>query len=102
MKIISAKRWSYKLKGKDAAKSLNSICSQYLDTTDHLRISMAGVKSLSKGFAFECFGPLFLEARDKGKRLTFDCVEEEGLRDVIIKGILNYIHLRSTDTSSTR
>jgi hypothetical protein len=102
MKVISAKRWSYRLKGKEAAKSLNSICSQYLDTTDHLVISMAGVKNLSQGFAFECFGPLFLEARGKEKRLTFDCVDEEELRDIIIKGIHSYIALRSADSGSAR
>lgn len=101
MKIISAKRWSYRLKGKDAAKRMNLICSQYLDTTDHLIVSMAGVKHVSEGFAFECFGPLYLSAKHDGKRFTFNCVEDEKIRDTLVSGIHAYYSLRATDSRST-
>lgn len=102
MKVISAKRWSYRLKGKDAAKQLNSICGQYLDGTEHLCVSMAGVKHLSEGFAFECFGPLYLRAKNTGKKLTFDCIENDNLRQVLLTGIVSYYNLRAADPRSAR
>jgi hypothetical protein len=47
---------------------------------------MAGVKDLTPGFAYECFGKLYLEANARGSRIKFDHVESY-LKGILISGV---------------
>lgn len=47
---------------------------------------MAGVKVVTPGFAFECFGFLIRDAKERNARVYFDCVKPE-LRPVLLQSV---------------
>jgi len=87
--IIAAKRWHSRLKGKDAAIRFREICKRRMVPNEPFEIDMTGVKNISEGFAYECFGPLYLEAKRNNIKLTFPSLDEE-LQPILLMGITDY------------
>lgn len=47
---------------------------------------MAGVKDLTPGFAYECFGRLYLKANKEGARIKFEHTEDY-LKGILLSGV---------------
>lgn len=70
-KQITIKAWGTRLRGKEAANRLRDFCVSSLPTDETLYLNMVGVKSVSNGFAYECFGKLYLEAKKRNSAIKF-------------------------------
>jgi hypothetical protein len=47
---------------------------------------MAGIKEVTPGFAYECFGKLYLEANRKGARIQFSDASED-VGPILLSGV---------------
>lgn len=80
------KTWGARLAGRDAALKFRSLCEQQLKDGQLLTINMAGVKDLTAGFAYECFGKLYLTANSRGARIKFSHVDSD-LKPIVLSGV---------------
>jgi hypothetical protein len=53
---------------------------------------MAGVKSVTPGFALDCFGQLYLVANSRRARIKFSHAKKE-LRPILLKGVQDAIRI---------
>jgi hypothetical protein len=83
---VSVKPWASRLSGIDGAKEFRGICESNLLYNDLLLINMAGIKDITPGFAYECFGKLYLEANKRGSRIKFTHTPKH-LRPIVLSGI---------------
>ena len=86
--VISIKKWGSRLAGKPSAKALRQKCEKGLITGATLVINMAGVKDITPGFAQECFGKLYVIAKEKKSAIEFSHVDNDGMATIIMNGIL--------------
>lgn len=89
-----------RLFSKVGAQTLRKSCSQRLSERDRLIINLAGVKDMTGGFAFECFGKLYNEAKDREAEIYFKGTKPE-LKPILLTAIRAAKDLASTDPIST-
>ena len=63
------------------------MCIRRLDPDNVLVLNMAGIKDVTPGFAFECFGMLYLSANRRGARFKFENVKEPSMKKVLLSGV---------------
>ncbi len=86
MESIQIKSWGSRLKGKEPAERLYAYCRSLLREDEILFLNMFGVKHVSYGFAYECFGKLYLDAKERGAKIEFQKAKPH-IRPVLLKGI---------------
>jgi hypothetical protein len=84
--MVSVKIWGARLHGRVPALELRNLCQSRLKEDEVLTLNMAGVKDITPGFAYECFGKLYLEANKRGARIKFNKASKE-IEPTLLSGI---------------
>jgi hypothetical protein len=81
------------LHSKASAEEIRKTCETQLDPTRPLIINMSRVHDISPGFVNECFGPLYLLAKQTNCKMKFEGTKDP-LKPIILKGIRDYLYIR--------
>lgn len=83
---ISFRKWGSRLHGRETAIVCRNACLAALKEEQVVTLNLAGIKDVTPGFAFECFGMLYRSAQRRNSKIKFSNVKDN-LKPIVLSGV---------------